>query len=71
MCGPADPRQQPARRRVVTVVAVLAGLAVCGVGGTVVDAAAPARRREPPVHRWSDTTTTTVCSITEGRPVAQ
>ena len=55
------PGSRPTRRRVVTVAAVLAGLLVVGVGGTVVDAAAPTFRptRIPLVGK-----TTTICSIT-------
>lgn len=55
------PGSRPTGRRVVTVAAVLIGLLVVGVGGTVVDAAAPTFRptRIPLVGK-----TTTVCSIT-------
>ena len=51
----------PNRRRIVTVAAVLIGLLVVGLGGTVVDAASPAFRpsRIPLVGR-----TTTICSVT-------
>ena len=52
----------PNRRRIVTVAAVLIGLLVVGLGGTVVDAASPSFRpsRIPLVGR-----TTTICSVTE------
>jgi hypothetical protein len=56
------PRVGPARRRIVTVAAVLIGLLVVGVSGTVVDAASPTFRptRIPLVGR-----TTTVCNVTK------
>jgi hypothetical protein len=50
----------PARRRIVTVAAVLIGLLVVGLGGTLVDAASPTFRpsRIPLVGR-----TTTICNV--------
>ncbi len=65
------PRVGPTRRRIVTVAAVLLGLLVVGLGGTVVDAASPTFHpdRIPQVGR-----TTTICSVTEpadGAPAPQ